>query len=159
GAMITRPIGGRLTDRFGPGRVVLVGMTVVTLSVAAFAAILGADTSYWALGAVLFVMGLGMGMTMMPTMAAAIQTLVHDEVPRASTMLNIIQQVAASIGTAMMSVLLARQLTSRLSGGSGGAIGAPEEGPPGVKARRAGPQAPAVPRTRPPAAGLPRLAP
>src|SRR5690606_41102786 len=142
GAMITRPIGGRLTDRFGPGRVVLVGMTVVTLSVAAFAAILGADTSYWALGAVLFVMGLGMGLTMMPTMAAAVQTLAHDEVPRASTMLNIIQQVSASIGTAMMSVLLARQLTSRLGGGAGGGqIGGTEEVPPQIMQRIAGPMA------------------
>ncbi len=158
GAMITMPIGGRLTDRIGPGRVVLVGMTVVTLSVAAFAAILGADTSYWALGAVLFVMGLGMGMTMMPTMAAAIQTLVHDEVPRASTMLNIIQQVAASIGTAMMSVLLARQLTSRLGGGSGGEIGSTEEVPPEIMARIAGPMADAFQHTYWYAVGLIALA-
>ncbi|MEU5879018.1 DHA2 family efflux MFS transporter permease subunit [Spirillospora sp. NPDC047279] len=124
GAMITMPIGGKLTDRLGPGRVVLVGMTVVVLSVSGFAALLQHDTSYWALGSVLFVMGLGMGMTMMPTMAAAIQTLVHDEVPRASTMLNIIQQVSASIGTAMISVLLANQLASKLGeGGSGGGGG------------------------------------
>ncbi|TDC51287.1 DHA2 family efflux MFS transporter permease subunit [Actinomadura sp. KC345] len=132
GAMITMPIGGRLTDRIGPGRVVLGGMTVVVLSMAAFAAILGSDTSYWSLGAVLFVMGLGMGMTMMPTMAAAIQTLVHDEVPRASTMLNIIQQVSASIGTAMMTVLLSRQLTANLGGGAGGEIGGTEEVPPAI---------------------------
>lgn len=116
--MVTMPIGGKLTDRIGPGRVVLVGMVVVVLSVSGFAAILEADTSYWALGGALFVMGLGMGMTMMPTMAAAIQTLVHDEVPRASTMLNIIQQVSSSIGTAMISVLLANRLASELGGGA-----------------------------------------
>lgn len=158
GAMVTMPIGGKLTDRIGPGRVVLVGLAIVTASVAAFAALLGADTSYWALGTVLFTMGLGMGMTMMPTMAAAIQTLVHDEVPRASTMLNIIQQVSASIGTAMMSVLLARQLTAKLGGGSGGEIGSTEEVPPQVMEQIVGPMADAFQNTYWYAVGLIALA-
>ena len=147
GAMVTMPIGGKLTDRIGPGRVVLTGMVVVVGSMAGFAALLEADTSYWALGAALFVMGLGMGMTMMPTMAAAIQTLTHDEVPRASTMLNIIQQVSASIGTAMISVLLANQLSAKLGGGTGGGIGSTEKVPPAVMEKIAGPMADAFQHT------------
>ncbi|WP_240810023.1 DHA2 family efflux MFS transporter permease subunit [Actinomadura sp. WMMA1423] len=158
GAMITMPIGGKLTDRIGPGRVVLVGMTVVVLSVSGFAAILESDTSYWALGGALFVMGLGMGMTMMPTMAAAIQTLVHDEVPRASTMLNIIQQVSASVGTAMISVLLANRLASELGGGAGGEIGSTEKVPPAVMEKIAGPMADAFQHTYWYSAGLLLLA-
>ncbi|WP_218005119.1 DHA2 family efflux MFS transporter permease subunit [Actinomadura macra] len=154
GAMITMPIGGKLTDRVGPGRVVLVGMVVVVASVSGFAAILQADTSYWALGGLLFVMGLGMGMTMMPTMAAAIQTLAHDEVPRASTMLNIIQQVSASLGTAMISVLLANKLASNLGGGGGGEIGSAEKIPPAVMEKIAGPMADAFQHTYWYAAGL-----
>ncbi|HEV7933462.1 MAG TPA: DHA2 family efflux MFS transporter permease subunit [Actinomadura sp.] len=130
GAMVTMPIGGKLTDRMGPGRVVLVGMLVVIASVAAFTAFLQADTSYWTLGTVLFVMGMGMGMTMMPTMAAAIQTLAHDEVPRASTMLNIIQQVSASVGTALMSVLLANSLADKLGRPAGGGLSATQNVPP-----------------------------
>ncbi|GAA2610598.1 MFS transporter [Actinomadura fulvescens] len=150
GAMITMPIGGKLTDKIGPGRVVLVGMAVVVLSMGGFAALLEADTSYWTLGALLFVMGLGMGMTMMPTMAAAIQTLVHDEVPRASTMLNIIQQVSASIGTAMISVLVANQLAENLGGAApgGGGEGAPvAEIPADVLAKIAAPMADAYQHT------------
>ncbi|MFG2000849.1 DHA2 family efflux MFS transporter permease subunit [Spirillospora sp. NPDC048911] len=147
GAMVTMPVGGKLTDKVGPGKVVLVGMTVVVLSMAGFAALLQADTSYWALGAVLFVMGLGMGMTMMPTMAAAIQTLAHDEVPRASTMLNIIQQVSASIGTAMISVLLANQLSDKLGGGGGGEIGSSEKVPQEVLDKIAPPMADAFQNT------------
>ncbi|URN02798.1 MFS transporter [Actinomadura madurae] len=158
GAMVTMPIGGKLTDRIGPGRVVLVGMVVVVLSVSGFAAILEADTSYWALGGALFVMGLGMGMTMMPTMAAAIQTLVHDEVPRASTMLNIIQQVSSSIGTAMISVLLANRLASELGGGAGGEIGSTEKVPPAIMEKIAGPMADAFQHTYWYSAGLLLLA-
>ncbi|MFI0445856.1 DHA2 family efflux MFS transporter permease subunit [Actinomadura sp. 6N118] len=147
GAMVTMPVGGKLTDKIGPGRVVLVGLVVVVLSVAGFASLLQADTSYWSLGAVLFVMGLGMGMTMMPTMAAAIQTLVHDEVPRASTMLNIIQQVSASVGTAMIAVLLANQLSDKLGGSGGGEIGSGEKPPPEVLAKIAPPMADAYQHT------------
>ena len=47
-----------------------------------------------------------MGATMMPIMSAALQTLRGPTVARGSTLLNIIQQVAASIGTAIFSVLL-----------------------------------------------------
>ncbi len=113
GAMVTMPIGGKLTDRLGPGRVVLVGLAVVVVGVAGFATQITPDASYWLLGSALFVMGLGMGMTMMPAMSAALQTLQHDEVPRASTGLNILQQVAGSVGTAFIAVLLASQFRSQ----------------------------------------------
>jgi EmrB/QacA subfamily drug resistance transporter len=158
GAMVTMPIGGKLTDRVGPGRVVLLGLVIVVASVATFTGFLQADTSYWILGAILFVMGLGMGFTMMPTMAAAIQTLVHDEVPRASTMLNIIQQVSTSIGTAMISVLLANRLTSELGGGGGGEIGSTEKVPPAIMQKIAGPMANAFQHTYWYSAGLLLLA-
>ncbi|WP_329254144.1 DHA2 family efflux MFS transporter permease subunit [Actinoallomurus sp. NBC_01490] len=158
GAMVTMPVGGKLTDRIGPGRVVLIGLVVVVASVAGFTSLLHADTSYWSLGAVLFVMGLGMGLTMMPTMAAAIQTLVHDEVPRASTMLNIIQQVSASIGTALMSVLLANNLTDKLGAGSGGGLSSAQKIPPALMHKIAGPMADAFQSTYWWAVGLLALA-
>ncbi|MCA1655635.1 MAG: DHA2 family efflux MFS transporter permease subunit [Pseudonocardiaceae bacterium] len=75
---------------------------------------LEADTSYWALGAALFVLGIGTGMTMMPLMSAALKTLRQENVARASTSLNILQQVSASIGTAMLSVILFNEITDRL---------------------------------------------
>ena len=51
-------------------------------------------------------MGMGMGSTMMPIMSGAMQTLRRAAVARASTTLNILQQVGASIGTAVMTVIL-----------------------------------------------------
>lgn len=158
GAMITMPVGGKLTDRIGPGRVVLIGLLVVVGSVAAFTAVLHAHTSFWTLGGVLFVMGLGMGMTMMPSMAAAIQTLVHDEVPKASTMLNIIQQVSASVGTALMSVLLANTLAAKLGAPAGGGLSATQEVPPQIMQKIAEPMADAFQHTYWWAVGLIALA-
>ncbi|MCD0450500.1 DHA2 family efflux MFS transporter permease subunit [Actinocorallia sp. API 0066] len=136
GAMVTMPVGGVLTDKIGPGRVVLAGLVFVVLGMFGFTQV-DVDTSMTLLGGALFVMGLGMGLTMMPTMSAAMQTLDHDEVPRASTALNIIQQVAGSIGTAAMSVILTTELSSRLPGASGGGLGATANVPPEVQAQLA----------------------
>jgi len=132
GAMIAMPIAGQLTDRTGVGRIVPAGLAVVAVSFVGLTH-LAADTSYWLFGAILFVMGLGMGFTMMPTFSGAMQTLRKRDVARASTTLNINQQVGASIGTAVMSVLLTHELTSRLPGGGGEGIGTAI--PPAVRER------------------------
>jgi EmrB/QacA subfamily drug resistance transporter len=113
GAMLVMPIAGQLTDRTGVGRIVLVGLTMTLAALLALTQI-GADTSYWTLGVVLFVMGMGLGSTMMPIMSGAMQTLRRAAVARASTTVNILQQVGASIGTAVLSVTLAGALADRL---------------------------------------------
>ena len=105
GAMVTMPIAGILADRIGPGKIVLAGITVITVGMAMFTQV-GVDTSYAFLLTSLFVMGLGMGATMMPIMSAALGSLSHENTARGSTLLNITQQVSASIGTALFSVLL-----------------------------------------------------
>jgi EmrB/QacA subfamily drug resistance transporter len=105
GAMITMPIAGVLADRIGPGKIVLTGISVITVGMALFTQI-DADTSYLYLCSALFVMGLGMGGTMMPIMSAALATLTPHTIARGSTLMNIVQQVAASIGTALFSVIL-----------------------------------------------------
>ena len=134
GAMLAMPIAGQLTDRVGVGRIVPPGLVVVALSFIGLTQI-SEDTSYWVMGVLLFVMGLGMGFTMMPTFSGAMQTLKRAMIAKASTTLNINQQVGASIGTAVLSVLLANELSSRLAPEAGGAIGVPL--PPDVLAQSA----------------------
>ena len=135
GAMIAMPIAGKLTDKTGVGRIVPVGLIIVGAGFAGLTQ-LQADTSYWLLALFLFIMGLGMGAAMMPTFSGAMQTLKHSDVAKASTTLNIVQQASASIGTAVLSVLLASALTDKLGGGSGGGgAGATTSLPPEVRAR------------------------
>lgn len=112
GAMLTIPIAGRLVDKIGPGKVVMTGIAVIAVGTA-FMTQLRADTSYPMLIAALFVMGLGMGCTMMPVMSAAIQTLTQAQVARGSTLMNIVNQTAGSIGTATMSVILTNLLNGK----------------------------------------------
>src|SRR3954453_4084608 len=105
GAMLTMPIAGVLTDKIGPGKIVLAGIATIVVGMAMFTQV-GVDPSYVFLLSALFVMGLGMGATMMPIMTSALQSLKDHEIARGSTLMNITQQVAASIGTALFSVLL-----------------------------------------------------
>lgn len=110
GAVLTMPIAGQLVDRRGPGKVVLVGITLITAGLATFAYGVWHQREYLPilLGGLL-VMGMGMGCTMMPVSSAAIQTLRPHQVARGSTLLNVNQQIAGSIGTALMSVIVTNQ--------------------------------------------------
>jgi EmrB/QacA subfamily drug resistance transporter len=118
GAMLTMPLGGRLTDRIGAGTVVPIGMAVFLLGTLAYTQ-LGPTTSYWWLALSLVVRGFGMGWTMMPLMAAAYAKLTHTLVPRATTTLNILMRVGGSFGTALVAVVLQRQVDARLPRSSG----------------------------------------
>jgi EmrB/QacA subfamily drug resistance transporter len=122
GAMLTMPIAGLLADKIGPGKIVLTGITVITVGMAMFTQI-GADTQYPYIITALFIMGLGMGATMMPIMSAALATLSVHNIARGSTFLNITQQVAASIGTALFSVLLTNGFKDSAAIKLAGAVG------------------------------------
>ncbi|HEX8085362.1 MAG TPA: DHA2 family efflux MFS transporter permease subunit [Solirubrobacteraceae bacterium] len=116
GAMLVMPLAGRLTDITGVGRIVPVGLVLAACSFLGLTT-LEADTKYSVLAAILFLQGMGMGAAMMPVFSGAMQTLREAAVARASTTLNIIQQVGASIGTAVMTVLLTKALAARLPTG------------------------------------------
>ncbi|HWE10511.1 MAG TPA: DHA2 family efflux MFS transporter permease subunit, partial [Solirubrobacteraceae bacterium] len=144
GSMLAMPLAGQLSDRTGSGRIVPVGLAAVGVAVLGLTQI-GAGTSYWLLSVDLFVFGLGLGFTMMPVFTGAMQTIRGAAVARASTALNILQQTGASIGTAVLSVLLASALTSKLGGH--GTLGAVAAVPPSVRAHLAPPMAAAFGQT------------
>ncbi|MBN1092845.1 MFS transporter [Blastococcus sp. TML/M2B] len=115
GAMVTMPIAGVLADKVPIGRTVPFALLVMAAGFFVFTQV-GADTPYPVLCGALFVMGLGMGGTMMPIMTSALKSLTNAEVARGSTLMNIVQQIGGSIGTAVLSVVLTNQLQSRLPG-------------------------------------------
>jgi EmrB/QacA subfamily drug resistance transporter len=109
GAMVTMPIAGRLVDKMPVGRIAPFGLLGIIIGMFGLTQVT-ATTPYWQLIATLFVMGLGMGATMMPIFTSALKTLANHEVARGSTLLNITQQVSSSCGVALMSVVLTNQL-------------------------------------------------
>jgi len=118
GAAMAMPIAGRMTDRMGAGRVVPFGVVVACLGTAAYTQ-LTATTSYEVLGVALWVRGIGLGMTMMPSIAAAYQTLERAAVPRATSTINIIRTIGGSFGVAVLTVVLQRQIVAEIPGATG----------------------------------------
>ena len=122
GAALVMPLAGKLTDRYGSGRIVPVGLVVVTLATLVYTQ-LGAHTSFAVLAVSLFIRGIGFGFVMMPAISAAYQTLAAPQVPRASTAINIVQRVGGSIGTALVAVVLEHQIRVQVHGLTGGLTG------------------------------------
>lgn len=109
GAMLTMPIAGILADRFPVGRIVPFGMAIICGGMFSLST-LDANTSNTTIMVTLFVMGLGMGLTMMPLMTSALRTLQAHQVARGSTLINIVQQVASSAGIAVITVVLTQEM-------------------------------------------------
>jgi MFS family permease len=108
GAMLTMPIAGLLADKIAIKKIVVPGLLLITAGMAVLTQV-DSHTSYVLILGSLFVMGLGMGATMMPLFTASLQTLSGPTIARGSTLMNIMQQIASSIGAAVMSVVLTNQ--------------------------------------------------
>ncbi|MER6998890.1 DHA2 family efflux MFS transporter permease subunit [Streptomyces sp. NPDC000410] len=99
-------ISSRVADRVAPRLIAAPGVLVAVTGFLAFAVQAGDDTPYWRLVVSVGLMGVGVGMTNMPLMASATRELEGSDVAAGTTTLSIINQIAASIGTAVMALLL-----------------------------------------------------
>ncbi|HET9720044.1 MAG TPA: DHA2 family efflux MFS transporter permease subunit [Solirubrobacteraceae bacterium] len=143
GSMVMMPVAGILSDKIGSGRIAPFGLIIIGVSVLWLTGV-GAHTPYWQLEIDLFVNGIGLGLTMMPIFTGAIQTITDAAAARASALLNIIQQAGASVGTSVLSVLLASAIAGRLGAHAGGAGAALS---PALRTRVAAPMAHAFGQT------------
>ena len=110
GAMLTMRLTGPLVDRQGPGKIVLVGIALITAGLGTFAFGVARQAAYLpALLAGLAIMGLGMGCTMMPLSVASVQALTPHQIARGTTLISVSHQVGGSMGTALMSMILTNQ--------------------------------------------------
>jgi EmrB/QacA subfamily drug resistance transporter len=111
GALLTRSLVGTLTDRIGARPIVFAGIIVTALGTLPFA--LGdAHTSYLIIAGALIVRGAGLGGLTIPVMAAAYQGLQRDEVPHASIVVRVTQQIGGAFGAAVLAIILEQQVTA-----------------------------------------------
>ena len=117
GMLLTLPQIGKLSDRFDQGKIVIVGVLTTLLGTFAFTQATD-HSSYVLLSLSLVVRGAGLGATSTPALAAAYRHLTRDEVPNATTAINIVQRLGAPLGTAAMAVTLQRFLASAAGAGA-----------------------------------------
>ncbi|WP_204080503.1 DHA2 family efflux MFS transporter permease subunit [Mycobacterium riyadhense] len=114
GAAVTMPLAGTLMDRRGARGVLFIGVTLIAVGMGVFACgVANQRESLPMFWTGLTLVGLGMGSTRMPLVAVAMQTLAPNQMARGSTLIKVNQQVAAAVGTALMSVILTSQLQER----------------------------------------------
>jgi EmrB/QacA subfamily drug resistance transporter len=107
GALIMMPIAGRLTERYGGGRIAIIGVSLLALSTIPLAFI-GANTSYLAISAVLFVRGMSIGLGFMPAMTAAFAAMRPEQLSDATPQINVVMRLGSAVGVAILAVVLQR---------------------------------------------------
>ncbi len=111
GAMLTMPLAGTLMDKYGPRRIVLVGLTLVVTGLGTFAYGVDMQLDYRpTLLVAMVVTGMGSGCSMLPLAGSAVQTLAPQQLARGSTLITVNQMMAGAVGGALMSVILTSQL-------------------------------------------------
>jgi EmrB/QacA subfamily drug resistance transporter len=107
GMLLVMPLSGRLSERFGGGRVALAGVSVLCLGTLPLAFV-GPSTSVLEISLVLVLRGVGIGFSFMPAMTAAFASLKPEQLSDATPQLNVVQRVGGAIGTAVLAVVLQR---------------------------------------------------
>lgn len=143
GVMITAIGSGIAITRTGRYRAFpIVGMAVATLGLIWLTRLTG-NMSMWLFGAMIFVLGAGLGLVMQTIVLAVQNSVDPHEIGTATSANNFFREIGAAVGTALFSTIFTTRLTERLvpvlgeapAGGGGGAHGAESSLTPAVVAQ------------------------
>jgi len=117
-AALAMPVGGALTDRFGARQVVPFGLLLLTLC-SIWMATLAPDTPRWEVALMGAGRGMGIGLSMIPSMSSAYVTLAPGLIARATSVSNTVQRVASALAVAIVATILAGRIAAHLPGSFG----------------------------------------
>lgn len=106
----------RLTARLGTRNLTVLGVVLGVIGTIPYATI-GAHPNELFLSGAMVVRGFGFGASMLPAMTIAYIGLSSEVVPRATSAFNVFQRVGASLGTAVLAVVLQQQVKDHLPTG------------------------------------------
>ena len=104
--MVAGPLAGRLSDRVGPRVPLVIGLSLVAVSLA-WQSRLDVDTSFGFLFPAFVLLGAGMGFTMSPMSTAAMNAVDRTKAGVASGTLSMTRMVGSTFGVAAMGALVA----------------------------------------------------
>ena len=119
GTLFGMPIAGKLADKVGAKALVPTGAALVAVGALVYT---GADagTSQVLLTVVQVVIGFGFGLVGAPTMGALYRVVAPEQVPAATGAVFILNQIGASLGIAVVALVLQNGLTGPDPGGAHG---------------------------------------
>lgn len=116
GVMITAIGSGIAITKTGRYKIFpVVGLGITTLGVAWLTQITG-DMSMWLFGAMIFVLGAGMGLVMQTIVLAVQNSVDPHEIGTATSTNNFFREIGAAVGTALFSTMFTTKLADNLAG-------------------------------------------
>ena len=106
--MITAPVAGRLSDRIGPRWPIVVGMSMIALSLFLFSQV-KVGTTFSGLWVSFVILGFGIGLTMSPMSTAAMNAVNKSKAGVASGVLSMFRMVGGTFGVAALGALFQNQ--------------------------------------------------
>lgn len=114
---ILSPITGRLFDKYGAKWLALIGLSIVTVTTFMFTR-LSLETSFTYLTIIYAIRMFGLSFALMPVMTSALNQLPPKWYAHGSAMANTLQQISASMGTAILVTLVAMGTNSFVPDGN-----------------------------------------
>ncbi len=111
GMLLTRSLAGKLTDTFGSRWVVFLSIILITLGTIPFI-FSNADSSIISISLALILRGTGLGGVVVSIMTSVYIGLSKEDVPHASSMTRILQQIGGAFGASVLAIILQSQLSS-----------------------------------------------
>ncbi|MBO0453304.1 MULTISPECIES: MDR family MFS transporter [Enterococcus] len=109
GMLVTRPLIGQLIDRIGAKYVVIVSLLISLLGTIPLVFVTDKTSMIW-ISVILFVRGTSFGGINLPLTSDAYTGLADEELPDAGVGINIIENLGASFGSAMIATVVATVL-------------------------------------------------
>ncbi len=114
GVVLSTQVVALLYPRFGPRRLVAIGLTCVAI-VMSLMSLLERDTSLWFMRLLMFLTGAGMAYAFLPIQTASFAAISSASTGQASALFNAQRQVGSSLGIAVLSTVLSIVGPTRLS--------------------------------------------
>lgn len=105
GVLVGTQIAARLYPGVGPRRLIVGGLTGVTIAMALMC-LIGQSNDLWLMRALLFLAGCGMAFSFTSVQAASFATISSADTGQASALFNAQRQVGASLGVALLSSVI-----------------------------------------------------
>jgi EmrB/QacA subfamily drug resistance transporter len=123
--MVTAPLAGRLADRVGPRWPIVVGMSLIALSLYLFSRV-EVGTTFSGLLPSFLILGAGIGLTMSPMSTAAMNAVNKTKAGVASGVLSMFRMVGGTFGVAALGALFQNQAQVKLDQSLGATAGLTE---------------------------------